>query len=296
MLVLLDGKDPITKKSVCGIGSFDGVHRGHQKIVDHMKQLAGKEKKVGIITFDPLPFFVLKKAPVCCLTPKEEKEGIFQALGVDFIYYFKFTTELAQATACQFVQSIAEKIAPSIVAVGENFHFGKNREGTAERLRTIARNTFGVHIMSRLSDEGTISSTRIRELLLLGNVRAANRLLGREYSFQGEVIKGKGKGQKIGFPTINLHVPENKLMPLDGVYKVRVTNLDKEFLGALFCRHDLVEIHIINFSGDLYAKTVSARFVERIRGIEHFTDDEALKSAISRDVLKIKAGLDDSRL
>ena len=125
MLILLDSKDKITKKSVCGIGSFDGVHRGHQKIVNRMKQLAGKEKKVGIITFNPLPFFVLKKAPICCLTPKEEKEKIFEDLGVDFIYYFKFTKELARATARQFVELIAERIEPSVVIVGENFHFGK---------------------------------------------------------------------------------------------------------------------------------------------------------------------------
>jgi riboflavin kinase/FMN adenylyltransferase len=289
MLILLDSKDNVTKNSVCGIGSFDGVHRGHQKIVDHMNALAGREKKVGIITFDPLPFFVLKKAPTCCLTPKQEKEKIFEELGVDFIYYFKFTKEFAQATAHQFVESIAEKIEPSIVVVGENFHFGKDRAGTAERLRTIAQDRFGVHIMTRLSDEGTISSTRIRELLLLGNVRAANNLLGREYALRGEVTKGKGKGQKIGFPTINIRAPKNKLMPLDGVYKVKVMIEEKEFLGALFCRHDLIEIYIINFSGDLYAREVSVKFAERIRGIEHFSDDEALKSAIARDVEKIKA-------
>ena len=289
MLILLDNKDRITRNSVCGIGSFDGVHRGHQKIVGHMKELAGKEKKVGIITFDPLPFFVLKKAPICCLTPKEEKEKIFERLGVDFVYYFKFTRELAQTTAHQFVELIAERIEPSVIVVGENFHFGKDREGNAQRLRTIAQGRFGVDIMTRLSDEGTISSTRIRELLLLGNVRAANNLLGRKYSFRGEVIKGKGKGQKIGFPTINIHVPENKLMPLDGVYMVKVMIRQKEFLGALFCRHDLTEIYIIDFSGDLYTREVSVKFVERIRGIEHFTDDEALKSAIARDVEKIKA-------
>lgn len=294
MLVLSNSKNPMTKNSVCGIGSFDGVHRGHQKIVDHMKQLAGEEKKVGILTFDPLPFFVLKKAPICCLTPKREKERIFEELGVDFIYYFKFTKELAQSTAGQFVKSIVEKIEPSIVVVGENFHFGKNRQGTAETLRTIASNVFGVQIMDRVSDEGTISSTRIRELLLLGNVRAANHLLGREYSFRGEVIKGKGKGQKIGFPTINLHVTGNKLMPLDGVYKVKVTLQTKELLGALFCRHDLIEIYIINFSGDLYAKEVFVKFLERIRGIEHFSDDEALKAAIASDVKKIIACAENS--
>jgi len=287
MLVIFNTKNVQTRNSVCGIGSFDGVHRGHQQIVKHLKQLAGPRQKSGIITFMPLPFFVLKHAPICCLTPKEEKEQILEKLGVDFIYYFEFSEKFSKLSPEEFVDLIARQIAPATVVVGENFHFGKMRQGSAQLLRTLAHDSFRVNIMPKLKDEGTISSTRIRELLLLGNIKAANRLLGREYSISGAVIKGKGRGQRLGFPTINIQPPEHKLIPLDGVYKVKVVIDKDEHLGAMFCRHDLLEVHIVDFSRDIYGKSVTTKFVERIRGIQHFSDDKALKSAISEDIERV---------
>jgi riboflavin kinase/FMN adenylyltransferase len=287
MLVISNTKNAQTSNSVCGIGSFDGVHRGHQKIVEHLRQIAGVRQKFGIITFMPLPFFVLKHAPVCCLTPKEEKEQIFEKLGVDFIYYFDFSEKFARLSPERFVDLVAHQIAPATVVVGENFHFGNMRQGSAQLLKTLARDFFRVDIMSKVKDEGTISSTRIRELLLLGNIKAANRLLGREYSISGTVVKGKGKGQQLGFPTINILPPEHKLIPLDGVYKVRVVIDNEKHLGAMFCRHDLLEVHIVNFSRDMYGNSVTTKFLGRLRGIEHFSDDQTLKSAISADIEKV---------
>jgi len=287
MLMISNTKNAQTRNSVCAIGSFDGVHRGHQQIVKHLKQLAGARQKSGIITFMPLPFFVLKHAPICCLTPKEEKEQIFENLGVDFIYYFDFNEKFARFSPERFVDLVARQVAPATVVVGENFHFGNMRQGSAQLLKTLAHGFFHVDIMTKVRDEGTISSTRIRELLLLGNIKAANRLLGREYSISGAVIKGKGRGQQLGFPTINILPPEHKLIPLDGVYKVRVVINKDEHLGAMFCRHDLLEVHIVNFSGEIYGKSVTTKFLERIRGIEHFSDDQALRSAISEDIEKV---------
>lgn len=289
MLVLTDKTNPITQQAVCGIGSFDGVHRGHQAIVKRLKQLAGKDQRVGIITFSPLPFFILKKTPICCLTPREEKEEIFDQLGIDFIYYFTFSDVFSRYTPGKFVKLIDLQIKPAIVVVGENFHFGNMREGNADILTNLARGLFKVEVMTKIGDEGTISSTRIRELLLLGNVKAANRLLGRQYSVSGRVIKGKGRGRKLGFPTINIPAPPNKLLPLDGVYRVKISAAGRKYSGALFCRHDLLEVHIVDFSGDLYGETVHIEFLERIRGIEHFVDDESLKGAIAADLRKITA-------
>lgn len=287
MLVLADSKNSATENSVCGIGGFDGVHRGHQKVVSLAKQLAGSHKKTGIVTFSPLPFFILQKTPICCLTPEFEKEEIFQEMGIDFIYYFGFSENFAQLSPEGFVELVVKQIRPSIVVVGENFHFGRLRKGNAMVLKDLARDFFHVEILPRIADDGTISSTRIRELLLLGNVQAANRLLGREYSISGTVIKGRGRGQTLGFPTINITAPEHKLIPLDGVYKVRVVADRQEYLGAMFCRHDLLEVHIIGFSGDLYGKVVMVRFLARIRGIEDFADEEALRSAIAADIKSI---------
>ncbi len=288
MKIFVNKRHRITEDSVCGIGSFDGIHRGHQEIVKYLKRVSGSQQKVGIITFIPLPFFVLTSAPIIYLTLKEEKEKIFEELGVDFIYYFKFTLELAQLKSDDFVGMIASRISPADVVVGENFHFGKNREGSAQLLKQLAENKFLVHILPRVEDEGTISSTRIRELLLLGHIKAANRLLGREYGISGEVVKGKGRGARLGFPTINIRTAKKKLLPLEGVYKVNVLVRNKEFLGAMFCKHDAPEVHILNFSGNLYKEKVTVKLLERIRDIGRFSDDEALRAAISKDVEVVK--------
>lgn len=141
-----------------------------------------------------------------------------------------------------------------------------------------------MRILPRVKDEGTISSTRIRELLLLGHIAAANKLLGREYTISGRVIRGKGKGTKLGFPTINIRVSKEKLLPLDGVYKVNVFVQGKKFIGAMFLRHDLIEVHILNFSGEVYKREVTVRLLKRIRNIERFVDDDALRLAIAKDV------------
>ncbi len=288
MKILIGKKDSITRGSVCSIGSFDGVHRGHQEIVVYLKRLASSEKRVGIITFIPLPFFVLKSAPIMYLNLRKEKEKIFKELGVDFIYYFKFTKKFSQLKPADFIELIAANISPSTVAVGENFHFGKGREGSAQLLKLLAKDKFAVHILPRVVDEGTISSTRIRELLLLGHIKAVNKLLGRRYTISGKVIRGKGKGTRLGFPTINIRVAKEKLLPLHGIYKVNVLIRGKEFIGAMFCRHDVIEVHVLDFSGNLYRKDVTIQLLERVRGIERFPDDDALRAAIARDVELIR--------
>jgi len=277
----------MTTGSVCAIGGFDGVHRGHQEVIKRIKSLADAEKKAGIITFSPLPIFVLKAKDIFYLTPEPEKEGIFQDLGIDFIYYISFTRDFAEMCPEGFVEFISAKIAPSVIVVGENFHFGKERKGTTRILKEMARDRFMVEVIPKIKDESTISSTRIRELLLLGNIRAANNLLGREYSLQGRVIKGQGKGTRLGFPTINIEINKDKLLPLDGVYKVKVQHNGEEQLGGMFCRHDLIEVHILNFSGDLYDKEVGIKIIERFRDIKEFADDKVLKNAIARDIQKV---------
>lgn len=291
MKILINKKGDISQNSVCCIGSFDGVHRGHQAIIEHAKKLAGHDKKVGIITFIPLPFFVLKSAPVIYLSLEEEKEKIIKELGANFIYYFKFTKKFSQLGSDDFIKLIVARISPSAVVVGENFHFGRDRKGTAKILKQYAKDRFSVHILPCVKDEGTISSTRIRELLLLGHIKAANKLLGREYTISGTVIKGKGKGTKIGFPTINIKVRKEKLMPLDGVYKVRVFIRNKKFIGAMFCCNGLVEVHILRCSGSFYKSKLTIKLLERIRGVERFPDDEALRAAIAKDVEAIRHSL-----
>jgi riboflavin kinase/FMN adenylyltransferase len=287
MKILANAPDDITCGAVCVLGGFDGVHRGHQALLKRALELAGTQKKTGVITFDPLPIFVLKAKEIFYLTPRCEKEKLLEALGLNFIFYIDFTVEFTSLTPESFVKYVHKTITPAWVVVGENFHFGKDRRGSAKILRDLASGMFEVEIVPKVKDEGTISSTRIRELLLLGNIKAANHLLGREYAIKGAVVKGKGKGTHLGFPTINLQVDKEKLLPLDGVYKAMVLFDNEEHLGGMFCRHGLVEVHILNFTGDLYDIPVQVKILERIRDIQHFADDAALRTAIARDIKKV---------
>jgi riboflavin kinase/FMN adenylyltransferase len=222
------------------------------------------------------------------LTLKQEKEQLLRDYGVDFIYYFRFTKKLALLTPQEFVETVVETISPAHIVVGENFHFGNKRTGSAHTLEKLARGRFLVHIVARKKDDGTISSTRIRELLLLGNVRAANKLLGRPYTISGAVTKGKGKGTQLGFPTLNIRPSPHKLVPLDGVYKGDVLIHGKAYRSALFLAHDVVEAHVLRFSANVYREKVAVRLLERMRSVKRFKSDAALRRAIQHDVEMIR--------
>uniref|UniRef100_A0A7V0Z4S2 Riboflavin biosynthesis protein n=1 Tax=candidate division WOR-3 bacterium TaxID=2052148 RepID=A0A7V0Z4S2_UNCW3 len=289
MQVLYNKTDPFTLGSVCALGNFDGIHRAHQEIINKIKKIADRLKKTGIITFHPPPVSILHKDGIFFLTTREEKEEILNSLGIDFIYYFKFDINFSQKNPEEFVNLIYTSIKPSMIIIGENFHFGKGRKGNANLLKILARDRFDVEIIPRIKDQnGVISSTRIRELLLLGHIPAANRLLGREYTITGEVIKGKGKGAKLGFPTINLSIDKNKLLPLDGVYEVKLVIAGKDYQGAMFLTHNVIEVHILDFAGNLYGQKISIKLVKRLRAIKKFPDDESLKRAIADDIKRIK--------
>ena len=288
MNIFIDTGDPMTHCSVCAIGSFDGVHMGHQTIIRKTREIAGPSSSTGVITFLPLPFFVLKDLPPMYLTIKEEKERILDSLGVDFIYYYSFDKDFASQKPEVFVQHLVKTIAPAHIVVGSNFHFGSARAGSAEDLSRLAQHAFSVHIVEPVEHGGIISSTRIRELLLLGHMSAANELLGREYSVTGQVIQGRGKGSTFGFPTMNVHTPPDKLMPLDGIYAAHVHIGTQRFHGALFLRHDLIEVHLLDHHDSLYGQRVTVSFVKRIRSIEHFPDDAALIRAITDDVAHVR--------
>ncbi len=290
MHIINNTKDPITLDSVCGLGNFDGIHKGHLEIIAKAKSVAGNTKKTGIITFEPPPVSIFNKNGIFFLTTKQEKERLLNNLNVDFVFYFKFDWQFAEKTPEEFVDLLYKIVKPSTIIVGENFHFGKGRKGSAKLLKDIALNKFGVEIIPGIKDHGEmVSSTRIRELLLLGNIPGANRILGRKYSITGKVIKGKGKGSMIGFPTINLSVDREKLLPIDGVYEVVLNLGGNTYKGAMFLSHTILEIHILNFSGNLYDQEITIELIRRLRAIKEFPDDESLKKAIAEDVKKISA-------
>jgi riboflavin kinase/FMN adenylyltransferase len=294
MKVFVDVPDAVTRGSVCAIGSFDGVHLGHQVIVRAVHSIAGSNMRTGIITFLPLPFFVLKDLPPMYLTIRSEKERLFASLGMDFIHYFSFDRSFAALRPDAFIERLATRLMPAHVVVGANFHFGTDRSGSAQGLVALAKGAFRVHIVEPVERDGIVSSTRIRELLLLGNVTAANGLLGREYSLTGRVVRGKGRGSGLGFPTVNVHAQTDKLLPLDGIYAAHVFVNGTMHDGALFLRHDLVEVYMLDYCDILYGQDITISFVQRIRSIERFPDDKTLAAAIADDVSKIRAFLKGS--
>lgn len=288
MKIIIDRENPATRNAVCALGGFDGIHRGHQTIIAEARKQSRGTKPVGVITFTPLPGKALKSGHPLYLTTDPEKESILETMGVDFLYYFAFTREFACRSPREFVRILTDRIAPSAVVVGKNFHFGRDRKGNASLLSELARGSFQVHIKNALDDEGVISSTRIRELLLLGNVRAARHLLGRPYAMTGTVGPGKKVGQKLGFPTVNILPPREKLLPLDGVYHGRVAWDRRSFPSAVFCSHRLIEAHLLGFRENLYGRALTVEFMDRLRGVQKFPDENSLKEAIAADVARIR--------
>lgn len=289
MRIIIPDQETAPAKVVCAIGGFDGVHRGHQAIINQVFSLAGKTMKTGVITFSPSPATVLKGTKAHLLTTEEEQTAIFQQLGLDFLFRIPFNRAFARLSPEAFFDFINRRIAPMAVVIGENFRFGHDQRGQARDLVELAHGFFPVTILPPVIDEGIISSTRIRELLLLGNVTVANRLLGRHYRITGTVIEGKGTGRLLGFPTINLEPPPAKLLPLEGVYRSRVFLNGASYAGAMFCSHRLVEVHLLDFEDRLYGQPVTIEILERLRDIVKFSNPEALRQAIAGDVAWIRS-------
>ena len=283
------------------IGSFDGIHCAHQQIIRTVIK-AGQDAKLptGLVTFSPLPQMVIHKGFHFLLTTEEEKETLLSHLGLDFIYKIPFSQDLKGMTPERFFkQMVYEPLRPKKVVVGPDHRFGRNREGDVRLLQKMAReHTFEVIMVPAYSYDGLpVSSTRIRELLLLGNVRPANSLLGRRYSFTATVVKGLKVGTQLGFPTINLQ-PEQKekLIPADGVYAAMVFHKNRKLHGALYIGlrptfgegNRTIEVYLFDFKGTLYGEVVRVELVDRLRPDQKFKTSKALTEQIERDVKQIK--------
>jgi riboflavin kinase/FMN adenylyltransferase len=288
------------------IGSFDGVHRGHVKVVRHLLQLARRQgSPTAVMTFDPHPRCVL--APDTCplsLTTVDEKAAVLAELGVDHLVVMPFTHRLSQLTATEFMDKTTASVPLSGLVIGYDFVLGHQRRGDRAFLEHYGEHHgFAVEVITPHSAEGhVISSSGIRELLQEGQVTHAARLLGRHYSISSFVEHGTGTGSRIGFPTANLAITPNKLVPKNGVYAVWVDIGGKAYPGALntgyrptFGENRLtVEAFIFDFEGDIYHQDVRVRFVQRIRDEKRFESPEALVKQIGQDVARarkiLKAG------
>jgi riboflavin kinase/FMN adenylyltransferase len=290
------------RESVVTVGSFDGVHIGHRRILNEVVMLARGLAVAGVaVTFDPHPMAVLhpKEAP-CLLTTPAERVSLMGDSGLSEAVVVRFTAKLANRTAEWFVRDILiGRINMKRLVIGYDFRFGVGREGDAPYLERLGEQLgFGVDIVPPVDYLGyPVSSTRVRTALVRGDVESAAKMLGRPYAFTGRVIRGEGRGRMLDFPTANLKMTEQrKILPANGVYAVEVSFDRRRATGALYIGPkgtfgpgpNSIEVHLVGFEGNLYGSEVQVRFVRRIRDDAVFADAATLSKAIARDVRRVK--------
>jgi riboflavin kinase/FMN adenylyltransferase len=291
--------------TVVTVGTFDGVHRGHWAVLQEIR-LRAKEtgRRSVLVTFHPHPLKIVRpdQAPPLLTTPAEKKE-ILAETGLDYAVFLSFNHILAAYSPQRFVEEILiGRLGVQELVIGYDHGFGKGRSGDVLTLRDIGRDLrFTVDVVSPIrAGEEPVSSTRIRKALLEGDVEEARRGLGRPYCIQGMVVKGEGRGKSLGFPTANLWVPgDGKLIPPPGVYAVRAGVKRGVFGGALHIgprptfrgSPPTIELHLMDFDGDLYGDQIRVEFIQFLREVHPFSSASALVDQLKLDVSAARAAL-----
>ncbi len=282
------------------LGNFDGIHLGHRQVLKPIIELRN-EYIPTLVTFTPHPqeFFSGKTRQL--LTPLTEKVKILESLQIGQLVRLPFDRSLAALSPQAFVEDILVKqLNVKYISVGQDFRFGNRREGNAQMLQELAKN-FGVFVhITKLQtclseDSGSrISSSRIRQCLAVGNVRQAREMLSYPYSLEGIVVKGQQVGRTIGFPTANLQVPSDKLLPRRGVYCVRVVLATQEVINGVINigsrptvngQVPTVEVHLLDWSGNLYGTFLTIHLEKFLRSEQKFPSLNALKNQIREDCI-----------
>ncbi len=290
------------------VGTFDGVHLGHQSIIKYLVNRARDQQALSAaVSFDPHPRQVVSHEPVPLLSTVAERAQVMEALGLDRFIVIPFTDVFAETSAEEFVTEIlVGRIGLREIVIGHDHGFGKGREGDRELLVQLGRDHgFSVDVIPvQLLEQDVISSTRIRHVIReKGDMIQASKLLGRWYSLAGRVVRGDGRGAGLGFPTANIEVDHpGKVTPLCGVYAVQVTTQpdERRFNGMLnigrrptFNGADTrIEVHLFDFSGDLYGRSIRVEFIRRIRDEKKFSSVEALRQQLSEDKRRCIAELE----
>jgi riboflavin kinase/FMN adenylyltransferase len=281
------------------IGNFDGVHRGHQQLIrlaiEAAKQFGGE---AVALTFDPHPTRILspEHAPPLLTTLARKRELLLEA-GLDEVIVQPFTTDFSTLSPEAFIQTTLAHFNIRTIFVGQDFRFGKDREGTHETLTELGqRFKYRTEIVPSIQIEGeVVSSSRIRQALRGGDLKTAETLLGRPFGFDGQVIRGDGRGRTLGFATANL-LTQTEALPKDGVYAVRVRLLQNNggttsAQGVMnigtrptFAAGRSIEVHLLDFNQDLYDQTLRVECVSRLRDEQKFENIEALRTQIGRDI------------
>lgn len=291
-------EDVRVNKSWLTVGTFDGIHLGHQEIIRRVIEGA---KKAGVpsivITFFPPPAVVLnKRQDPYYLTSSDERAIVLEKLGVDIMITHPFNLQISQLTAHEFISRLHQHLGIIHLCIGHDFALGKNREGNAQRLQELG-SEFGFSVSTipaMLIDGNIVSSSLIRSLLTDGKVAEIERYLGRKYQITGKVIPGDHRGKQLGFPTANLQTWAERAIPKAGVYACRVMVDKKSWeavtnVGVRPTFEDTpvaprVEAHLLDFEGDLYGKVVKVDFVARLRDEKKFADIKELVDQIHYDI------------
>lgn len=307
MLILRDAGIPADGRgSVVTVGTFDGIHRGHQEV---LREIVGRAASSGarsiLVTFDRHPLEVVRpeSAPEVLTTPDEKKEFL-AGTGLDYVVFLTFTAALSRLSPREFVEQIlVERIGVTELVIGYDHGFGHDRAGGVETLREVGRERgFVVDVVPPVTNGGdAVSSTRIRTAVRQGELEVARAGLGRPYSLLAEVVRGEGRGAGLGFPTANLDPGAlRKLIPAPGIYAVRVSGAG--LVGAPGALHlgprptfegspPSMEVHLLDWEGNLYGERVRVDFVEKIRGVEWFDSPDALIAQMHRDVARVRVVL-----
>ncbi|VEP16623.1 Riboflavin biosynthesis protein RibF [Hyella patelloides LEGE 07179] len=304
-MIITTPNTKVNQPTAIALGNFDGIHQGHQIVLQPIISQKSPHLYSSVVSFDPHPrqFFTGQKLSL--LTPKQEKADYLATLGFQQLILIPFDETLAALSPQDFVnQILVEQLQTKIISIGEDFRFGYQRKGTAEDLKKIASQLgIEVYINSLHKYQYTqqtsvrVSSSLIRQALLSGELKQANLMLGRSYTLIGEVVKGKQIGRTIGFPTANLQVPPDKFLPRYGVYAVKVNYDNTTVLGVMNigCRPTVkgelptVEVHLLDWSGDLYNKTITVSLEAFLRPEQKFNSLDDLKQQIQQDCQEAKA-------
>jgi riboflavin kinase/FMN adenylyltransferase len=289
------------QRAAATIGIFDGVHRGHQRILRRLIREAKRLKRKSlVVTFYPHPRKVLNpglKTPL--LISLEHRLRLIEDMGVDFLLIIKFTKRFSQVKAEDFMDKVLiQELNIKALVVGENFLFGNREKGSLSLLKRMSRR-HGFHLTSVRPvkmKKDFISSTRIRHAIERGDLKNASLMLGRPVTILGTVIRGKRVGRKLGFPTANID-PHHEAIPPKGVYNVDVRVQKKIYKKAVLnigtrptfgkAKEPTIELHILDFKRDIYKKDVEIIFKRRIREEKRFSSVEALREQIQRDILSL---------
>lgn len=285
------------EKTIVTIGTFDGIHIGHQKILNNLIRTAKKERKKSVLlTFFPHPRMILQKElSVLLLNTIDEKSSLLKSMGLDYLIIHPFSKDFSRLSALDFVRDIlVNKLNTSKLVIGYDHHFGKNREGNIDQLREYSLlYDFEVEeIPSQDINDVSVSSTKIRNALKEGSLKTANNFLGYHYMLNGTVVNGKKLGGKIGFPTANIAIQEDyKLIPKTGVYIIKTVIHNNLFYGMMNIgfnptvegRHQTIEAHLFNFNDTLYGKKIAVELLYFLRDEKKFDSVDDLIVQLSLD-------------